>query len=644
MGTVSYTESKWVKGDVISSARLNNIEKGVLEATKEINQLELVLGPSATDGPIKTIPENGFGTNDYNLITAAAIASARGAENGIAPLNANQIIPSQYLPSYVDDILEFANKNSFPTTEEDTDPENAHNPSGPEKGKIYLAKDTGRIYRWSGSEYVEVGVIHLDYNDNGSDSNNGTAAEGTSFGTDDAMFVSSVTQLDGQIKVIHRDFAPQINYTNGTSEVAPTIRFKVAGNDSDSAAVSLNMASADNKEGNSTTFGVYGVTRLSNIPDSTSTTVAATPKGVQNAIDLLDYNDDDNDTNNVNEDLTTGDDFGADNSKFVSKVKQVDGKIEVIHRSFSPTLNLSAGTTSLAPQFNLTVGGNSEGAQSLSIASDGENGIYGVTKLNSATVIKDNSNNDILSTDNTLAVTALGVKNAIGYLDKADTAVNTDYVSAVSEADGIINVSRASFNPAITSIASTENAAQQLNISVAGNTMAQSISLDTASNIKYGVVKMSDDSSNVAMTENSVQAIIDDLNLGTVITKNVSASGDASTNEVVLGNDSRLGAMELLETFLENFEFELSMPTSVTWTVDENTNVLSAVVDSYADSTTVTIQKQNGSNWVTYSGGIRNEGDKFRAYCTRNLQFNSKNYTKSSVINPEYIEPAPEEP
>jgi hypothetical protein len=128
------------------------------------------------------------------------------------------------------------------------------------------------------------------------------------------------------------------------------------------------------------------------------------------------------------------------------------------------------------------------------------------------------------------------------------------------------------------------------------------------------------------------------------MTKNVPTSGDASATEVVLGNDSRLGAKSLLEEFLNNFEFELSMPTSVTWTVNENTNALSAIVDSYADSTTVTIQKKNGSNWVTYSGGIRNEGDKFRAYCTRNLQFNSKNYTKSSVIDPEYTEPVPEEP
>lgn len=51
-------------------------------------------------------------------------------------------IPSSVLPSYVDDVLEYNNKASFPA-------------SG-ENGKIYIDKTTNKSYRWSGSVYVEI--------------------------------------------------------------------------------------------------------------------------------------------------------------------------------------------------------------------------------------------------------------------------------------------------------------------------------------------------------------------------------------------------------------------------------------------------------------------------------------------------------
>ena len=46
-------------------------------------------------------------------------------------------VPSSQLPSYVDDVLEFATFSELP------------NPG--EKGKIYIATDTGKSYRWSGT-------------------------------------------------------------------------------------------------------------------------------------------------------------------------------------------------------------------------------------------------------------------------------------------------------------------------------------------------------------------------------------------------------------------------------------------------------------------------------------------------------------
>lgn len=54
----------------------------------------------------------------------------------------NGMVPASQLPSYVDDVLEYAAQGNFPTTGE--------------SGKIYVAQDTNKTYRWSGSAYVEI--------------------------------------------------------------------------------------------------------------------------------------------------------------------------------------------------------------------------------------------------------------------------------------------------------------------------------------------------------------------------------------------------------------------------------------------------------------------------------------------------------
>ena len=81
-----------------------------------------------------------------NALTASdvgAIATtAKGAANGVAELDSTGKVPSSQLPSFVDDVLEYDKQSSFPTTGE--------------VGKIYIAKDTNKTYRWSGSAYVEI--------------------------------------------------------------------------------------------------------------------------------------------------------------------------------------------------------------------------------------------------------------------------------------------------------------------------------------------------------------------------------------------------------------------------------------------------------------------------------------------------------
>lgn len=110
----------------------------------------------------------GGGTSDYNPLTnkpqvngvtlvgnkttsdlgitasgVGAIPSTdKGANGGVAELDSNGKVPSSQLPSYVDDVLSYASQSAFPATGE--------------TGKIYIAEDTNKTYRWSGSAYAEI--------------------------------------------------------------------------------------------------------------------------------------------------------------------------------------------------------------------------------------------------------------------------------------------------------------------------------------------------------------------------------------------------------------------------------------------------------------------------------------------------------
>jgi hypothetical protein len=69
-------------------------------------------------------------------------SSLIGIANGICPLDADTKVASIYLPSFVDDVEEYADLASFPLTGD--------------SGKIYITLDTNKSYRWSGSTYVEI--------------------------------------------------------------------------------------------------------------------------------------------------------------------------------------------------------------------------------------------------------------------------------------------------------------------------------------------------------------------------------------------------------------------------------------------------------------------------------------------------------
>lgn len=106
------------------------------ELSAEVSRAEGVEGALDTAKADKATTLSGYGiTNAYTKTEADNLLNIK------ADLVDGKV-PSSQLPSYVDDVLEYANLASFPATGE--------------TGKIYVALDTNKTYRWSGSAYVEI--------------------------------------------------------------------------------------------------------------------------------------------------------------------------------------------------------------------------------------------------------------------------------------------------------------------------------------------------------------------------------------------------------------------------------------------------------------------------------------------------------
>lgn len=70
------------------------------------------------------------------------LSTEKGTANGVAELDESGKVHASQLPSYVDDVLEYASITAFPATGE--------------TGKIYVSLSDNKTYRWSGSAYVEI--------------------------------------------------------------------------------------------------------------------------------------------------------------------------------------------------------------------------------------------------------------------------------------------------------------------------------------------------------------------------------------------------------------------------------------------------------------------------------------------------------
>lgn len=130
-----------------------------------------------------------------NIQDLQDFTSLLGSSNGIAPLDENSKVPSSFLPSYVDDVLEYYSKEQFPTVGEG--------------GKIYVSIDENKSYRWSGSTYIELSKS-LSLGDTESTAFSG--AKGKANTEDIKEIKTKMTLVDKYISNIIKDMGGKIPY------------------------------------------------------------------------------------------------------------------------------------------------------------------------------------------------------------------------------------------------------------------------------------------------------------------------------------------------------------------------------------------------------------------------------------------------
>lgn len=127
---------------LMSSAHFNKLESLDDELAGKVDDTTTVNGQPLT------------GNVQLDAADVGAIPSTlKGANNGIAELDASGKVPASQLPSYVDDVIEgYLSGGKFYKEEAHTTAITA------ESGKIYvdLTGGVNKTYRWSGTTYVEI--------------------------------------------------------------------------------------------------------------------------------------------------------------------------------------------------------------------------------------------------------------------------------------------------------------------------------------------------------------------------------------------------------------------------------------------------------------------------------------------------------
>lgn len=157
LDSVPYTKVYQLKKDLSEDVSLVNIYDSSDVLFRDVNYNNIQIGEAtfeSVDDLLLAFEDlkanfNSGGAAPGTLDETPTSGSTNGVESGgvFTSLESKAdlvggIVPQAQLPSYVDDILEYANLAAFPV-------------SG-ESGKIYVAIDSSKQYRWTGSAYLQI--------------------------------------------------------------------------------------------------------------------------------------------------------------------------------------------------------------------------------------------------------------------------------------------------------------------------------------------------------------------------------------------------------------------------------------------------------------------------------------------------------
>ena len=122
--------------------RVTKVTKTPIRASSTTQSGIVQLSVATNSTSVSTAATSSAVKATYDLALAAIPNSKFGTALGVATLDATGKIPSVQLPSYVDDVMEFATEFAFP------------NPG--ETGKLYVDLSSNKLFRWTGTTYVNI--------------------------------------------------------------------------------------------------------------------------------------------------------------------------------------------------------------------------------------------------------------------------------------------------------------------------------------------------------------------------------------------------------------------------------------------------------------------------------------------------------
>ena len=174
-GEINLSPANIGLGNVDNTSDANKPISTATQTALDGKQNVLTFDNSPTENSSNPVKSGGV----YSALAGKISTSAKGANGGVAELDANGKVPSSQLPSYVDDVLSYNSASAFPVAGED--------------GKIYIAKDTNLSYRWAGSDYAVISPS-LALGDTSS-----TAYRGD-WGAEDRAAIGALTDLQTSAK------------------------------------------------------------------------------------------------------------------------------------------------------------------------------------------------------------------------------------------------------------------------------------------------------------------------------------------------------------------------------------------------------------------------------------------------------------